>query len=215
MDSDRYDIVGKVSADLAPAAPNTPVDFDSVMGMLRNLMIDRFQMKVHYEDRPMTAYTLVAAKPKLKPADPAERTKWITGAPPDGKDSGKAANSQARVLTVTNMTMAQLADRLQSMAPDYLTSPVIDGTGLKGAYDFTVSFSPNGFQNAGAGGRGGPDAPPPPPPGNEAAAPASDPNGGVTLFEAMEKQLGLKLEAHKRPVQVLVIDHMEQKPTDN
>jgi uncharacterized protein (TIGR03435 family) len=214
MDSDRYDIVGKVSAELAPSAPNTPVDFDSVMLMLRNLLIDRFQMKLHFEDRPMTAYTLVAAKPKLKKADPSERTKWTNGPPPDGKDS-KATPALTRVLTITNMTMAQLADRLQSMAPDYITSPVIDGTGLEGAYDFTLSFSQNGFQNVGAGGRGGPEGAPPPPPGAADAAPASDPNGGITLFEAMEKQLGLKLEPHKRPVQVLVIDHMEQKPVDN
>jgi uncharacterized protein (TIGR03435 family) len=44
---------------------------------------------------------------------------------------------------------------------------------------------------------------------------ASDPTGAVTLFEAVEKQLGLKLEATKRPVQILVIDHAEQKPTEN
>jgi uncharacterized protein (TIGR03435 family) len=214
MDSDRYDIVGKVSPELAPSAPNSPVDFDVVMVMLRNLLMERFQMKAHFEDRPMTAYTLVAARPKLKKADPSERTKWTNGPPPDGKDSGKAAPVLGRVITVTNMTMAQLADRLQSMAPDYLSSPVIDGTGLAGAFDFTLSYSGNGFQNVGAGGRGGPDGAPPPPP-DAAAAPASDPNGGITLFEAMEKQLGLKLEAHKRPVQVLVIDRMEQKPIDN
>ena len=46
-------------------------------------------------------------------------------------------------------------------------------------------------------------------------AAASDPNGSVTLFEAIEKQLGLKLEATKRPVPVFVIDHAEQKPTEN
>jgi len=44
---------------------------------------------------------------------------------------------------------------------------------------------------------------------------ASDPNGAITLFEAIEKQLGLKLATQKRPAPVLVIDHAEQKPTDN
>jgi uncharacterized protein (TIGR03435 family) len=42
-----------------------------------------------------------------------------------------------------------------------------------------------------------------------------DPNGALTLPEAIDKQLGLKLEKGKRPVSVLVIDHVEQKPTDN
>jgi uncharacterized protein (TIGR03435 family) len=44
---------------------------------------------------------------------------------------------------------------------------------------------------------------------------ASDPSGAITLFEAINKQLGLKLELQKRPVQVLVIDHVEPKPTEN
>ncbi len=110
------------------------------------------------------------------------------------------------------MTMGQLAERLQGIAPGYLSSQVEDGTRLQGAYDFTLSFSPNGFQNAGAGGgRGGPDGAQT----QRGGASASDPNGGITLFEAMEKQLGLKLEAHKRSVQVLVSDHIEQKPIDN
>jgi len=44
---------------------------------------------------------------------------------------------------------------------------------------------------------------------------ASDPVGGTSFFEAVEKQLGLKLEATKRPYPVFVIDHIEEKPTDN
>ena len=44
---------------------------------------------------------------------------------------------------------------------------------------------------------------------------AADPNGGLTLEEAIDKQLGLKLEVHKRPEKVLVIDHMEEQPTEN
>jgi uncharacterized protein (TIGR03435 family) len=51
---------------------------------------------------------------------------------------------------------------------------------------------------------------------SESAAPmASDPSGGLSIFEAIEKQLGLKLETQKRPLPVVVIDHLEQKPTDN
>jgi uncharacterized protein (TIGR03435 family) len=46
-------------------------------------------------------------------------------------------------------------------------------------------------------------------------AEASDPSGSLTIFEAVEKQLGLKLEMQKRPEQVVVIDHLEEKPTEN
>ena len=47
------------------------MDTDSLSLMLRALLIDRFHLQVHTEDRLMPTYTLVAAKPKLKPADPA------------------------------------------------------------------------------------------------------------------------------------------------
>jgi uncharacterized protein (TIGR03435 family) len=70
--------------------------------------------------------------------------------------------------------------------------------------------SPIMVQGGRGGGRGG-----------DAGAPgggiveASDPGGVLSLFDAVEKQLGLKLEPQKRPVSVLVIDHIERKPTDN
>jgi uncharacterized protein (TIGR03435 family) len=44
---------------------------------------------------------------------------------------------------------------------------------------------------------------------------APDPAGGYTIFESIESQLGLKLKAGKRPEKVIVIDHLETKPTNN
>jgi uncharacterized protein (TIGR03435 family) len=44
---------------------------------------------------------------------------------------------------------------------------------------------------------------------------AADPVGGISFIDAVEKQLGLKLEKHKRPVRGLVIDHIEEKPAEN
>jgi len=46
-------------------------------------------------------------------------------------------------------------------------------------------------------------------------AQSADPNGGISLADAIDKQLGLKLELQKRPVKVLVIDHINEKPADN
>jgi len=59
----------------------------------------------------------------------------------------------------------------------------------------------------GGGGRRGGDGPAP--------TAATDPNGALSLLDALPKELGLRLELTKRPVQVLVIDHVEQKPTEN
>ncbi|MDE3195065.1 MAG: TIGR03435 family protein, partial [Acidobacteriota bacterium] len=100
-----------------------------------------------------------------------------------------------------NITMAQFADKLGSIAGGYVDHPVVDQTGIEGAFDFPLNFSPVRALRPGAG------AP--------ANGEASDPNGAISLFEAIDKQLGLKLEKRQHPMPVLVIDHVEEKPTDN
>jgi uncharacterized protein (TIGR03435 family) len=210
LETTRWDIVAKASA----SAPGTPdqFDIDVLRLMLRNLLIDRFKLQTHMEDRPVTAYTLLAAKPKLQKADPSNRTNWKEGPAPASKDPRDTNPILSRLVTATNMTMSQLADLLPSMAPGYLQTPVEDMTGIEGAYDFTFNFSPIGAvqgQRGGGGERGGA------PPGPNANSSVSDPNGAVSLFDAMLKQLGLKLEMRKRPLPVLVIDHVEEKPTEN
>jgi uncharacterized protein (TIGR03435 family) len=62
-----------------------------------------------------------------------------------------------------------------------------------------------------AGGRGGDDGAPT----AGGITEASGPSGALSLFDALTKQLGLKLEMQKRPIPVLVIDHVKQKPTEN
>jgi uncharacterized protein (TIGR03435 family) len=106
--------------------------------------------------------------------------------------------------------MEQFAGQIPIFAPGYVRSPVKDETGLDGAYDLTLSFSTIQVAQAGAG-RGGDNSQP----AAASASDPSDPNGAVSLFEAMTRQLGLKLESQKRPVPVLVIDHIEEKPTEN
>jgi uncharacterized protein (TIGR03435 family) len=84
----------------------------------------------------------------------------------------------------------------------------LDATGLDGAYDFTFSFSgASTLATSREQSGGGLSA--------NAVAQAPDPRGGITLFEALEKQLGLRLETQKRNLPVLVIDHIDERPTDN
>jgi uncharacterized protein (TIGR03435 family) len=106
------------------------------------------------------------------------------------------------------MTMAQFADQLPQVANGYVHAAVLAKTGLTGAYDFTLSFSASGILQNGVSGPG--QAPP-----QSGAATAADPNGALSLPDAVSRQLGLKLELEKRPAPVLVIDHVEQKPTEN
>jgi uncharacterized protein (TIGR03435 family) len=198
-DTERFDIIAKAPS-AGPAAP--ALDMEAAAPMMRALLADRFKMTYHTEERPVSAYSLAPAKPKMKKADPASRTSCKNAPAPAGAPPG------SQVLTCQNITMAQFADRLQNMAPE-LGWPVLDATGIEGGWDFTLTFSRNAAMMMG-GGRGG-DA------GLAAGATplASEPTGALTLLEAVEKQLGLKLEMHKRPMPVIVIDHIEQKPTEN
>jgi uncharacterized protein (TIGR03435 family) len=202
LDTDRWDIVAKV----APSPGSAPrTDMDSLIVMVRGLLEDRFRLKTHMEERVVRAYTLTAPKPKLQKADPANRTGCKEGPGADGKDPRLTNPARSRLVTCRNITMAQFADQLPNVANAMnqlntnIRSTVADSTGLSGAWDFTLSFTNGtGAQPAGA-----------------VSADSADPNGTLSLDEAISNQLGLKLELTKRPAQVLVIDHMEQQPTEN
>ena len=210
IDSANFDIIGKLPSEVANG---TNIPLQELGPALQALLIDRFKMKVHFENRSVDAYTLVAVKPKLKKADPSTRTGCKAAANTGIVSIGGSVRLPARTFNCQNITMAQFVDQLQIVAGTYIRYPVVDGTGLQGAWDFTLSFSPiSPAQLAGlTGGRGAP------PPG--AAGPIdtiADPIGGaMSVFDAVEKQLGLKLETQKRTYPVFVIDHIEEKPTDN
>ena len=156
-DSPRFDIVAKAPA--AAVAVGEGHGVYDLQSMMRALLVDRFKMKTHYEDRSMDAYTLVADKPKLKRADlsnsPANGLANRTGcktarAPrvPDGPPPPMIATCQ-------NITLAQFAEQLQSIAPVYLNYPVLDSSGIEGAWDISLSFSPAPPNLAGGGAREG------------------------------------------------------------
>jgi uncharacterized protein (TIGR03435 family) len=203
LDDAKFDITAKTGANVRVdrIASGTLINYEDLRYMLRNMISERFQMKWHMEDRPVTAYTLVAVKPKLKPTpDPTERTKCKEGPGPDGKDPRIANPVLNRLITCQNMTVAQIGDELQHVAGGYLYNTVVDGTGLKGSYDFTLSFSSPDKIGPTSGGD---------------TANGSDPNGALSIFDAVSRQLGLKLEKTTRPYPVLVIDHIEKTPTEN
>jgi len=213
LETASFDVIAKLPSELAPAN-GTTVPLQELGPALQALLIDRFKMKVHFEDRSVDAYTLVAVKPRLKRADPSTRTGCKAPA-----NSGFVINSASgmptRVFNCQNITMAQFADQLQTIGAAYVAYPVADATGLEGAWDFTLSFSPINPQQLStlmAGARGAVPAGGARP----ADTTASDPiGGGVSLLDAVEKQLGLKLEVRKRTLPVFVIDHIEEKPTEN
>jgi uncharacterized protein (TIGR03435 family) len=192
-DSARYDVTATASVSDDGAVETAP--------MIRSLLEDRFKMKWHKEERPVNAYTLIAVKPKMKKADPASRSHCVRESGPAGSPRG------TQTMTCQNIAMDDFANYLMAAGPG-LNWPVKNSTGLEGGWDFSITYG-RGPAPAMAGPAGG---------GVERngapVAEASDPSGSLTIFEAIEK-LGLKLEMEKRPEQVVVIDHLEEKPTDN
>jgi len=203
---ERFDVIAK-----APAASLTgdgtkglPMDMDAFRLMMRTLLEDRFKLTAHNEERPASVYALVAGKPKLTRADPSNRTGCR-------QSTGNAGTGASIVMTFSytcqNTTMAQFAYELQQGGMGDVAHPVVDSTGLGGAWDFAVTWTPQVWAKAGSGSGRSDDS--------AGVATPSDPSVGLTLAEALDRQLGLKLEMQKRTVSVLVIDHIERNPTDN
>jgi uncharacterized protein (TIGR03435 family) len=192
LDSAKFDIVAKTAPTASP---------DTLRAMLQSLLAQRFGLKVHKDRQPVTVYALTALKPKLKDADSSERS-TCTMSLADG----------GRAYTCQNVTMAQFAEKLRGAAQGYIDHPVVDLTGLTGTYDFSARWAPRGrtLGRAGAAPAASGDG--------AAAGPASsspDPTAELTVFEAIERQLGLKLAVRKHPMPVVVIDRVERKPTEN
>src|SRR5204863_5986879 len=110
------------------------IDFDMLLLMFRGLLAERFGLKVHMEDQPVSAYTMTATKQtKLQKADPQNRTNCKSGA-----GTNPILN---RLITCQNMNMPQFAAILQNAAGGYVRAPIKDATGLDGYWDFSVNFS--------------------------------------------------------------------------
>ncbi len=197
--SSRFDITARPPA-VSGLKSAAPLDVDELRVLLQALLKDRFKLATHMEDRTVPAYSLVTAKPKLKRAAPENPTRWKEGPGLDGKDPRLTNPMLSRLVTFQNVTIAQLAEAL-SWIGSGVVGPVLDDTRLNGAWDFTLSFSSAGLMRRSADGTD--------------VGQTEEPNGTVSIFDAIEKQLGLRLEMHKRTLPVLVIDHIEEKPTDN
>jgi uncharacterized protein (TIGR03435 family) len=88
------------------------------------------------------------------------------------------------------MSSAEIAQQVQSLAPGYFTEgPVVNMTGLKGVYNFKLEWVTRLEINNGS--------------------------DGPTIFDAVQQQLGLKLESRKQAMDTLIVDKCEKEPTEN
>ncbi len=190
----KFDIEAKIDTERTPGFLD--LNIYQRRAMLRKLLADRFKLTLHRESRQIPTYALVIGKngPKLHETDAAEAPQ--TGI--KGVDM-LITRSGSGELEGRNFTMPGLA---QDLAGD-TGRVVIDRTGLKGRYDISLHWTPDNL------------------PTNMAGGSSTDPIGTATgdpvwpsLFTALQEQLGLRLDAVRSPVEVLVTDHVEM-PSPN
>ncbi len=209
LSSERYDL----SAKLPPGSTS-----EQIPEMLQSLLVERFQIKLHRDKKDLPVYALVAGKPPLKlqqsapDAGPAAR-KGDVAVAASGSAAGVSvdlgngsyytfANAKFEIHKVTMETLARLLER-------YVDRPIVDMTGIQGTYDLTFTVTPEDAQtmlihvavNAGV------LLPP-------QALQLLDSGSIASLIDALQ-QLGLKLDARKAPLDLLVVDQASKTPGDN
>jgi uncharacterized protein (TIGR03435 family) len=182
--SERYDIAAKAEH---------PVSRDQMRRMLQALLAERFKLVVHWETREVPLYALVVGKrgPKLHHSDPSQGD-VINPLTPTGAGGTELKSGH---LVFKNESMSDFAWALSRMVATG-DRVVLDNTGLSGTYDFELIFEP-------------PRRP------SVAEAPGTATSiEAPSIFDAVQEQLGLKLESKKGPVEFLIVDHVE-KPSAN
>jgi len=172
----------KFDIEAKPDIPGSP-SREQLRSMVQKLLADRFQLKFHKETKELSAYVLTVGKNGSKMTKNTGDPNGLPG----------LFFRQLGFLTVRNATMADFAHLMQSAVLD---RPVVDQTGLDGKWDFVLKWTPDESQFGGMGIKV-------PPPSDAADAPPP-------LFTAIQEQIGLKLEAGKAPVEVLVLDHVAE-----
>ncbi len=161
LSSERFDILAVMPAEQTN---------DQIPEMLQALLEERFKLKTHDETKEMQIYRLVVAKDGAK----LEKPDQANGI------SGRSTKTTERV--TAQVTLASFAEYLSQK----LDRPVVDQTGLTGAYKIQLEWSPDTADAA-----------------------------GPSIFTAIQEQLGLRLAAAKTGVRVVVVDEIEKTPTDN
>jgi uncharacterized protein (TIGR03435 family) len=212
MQSARFNVMATIPE--GAAKTDLPV-------MIQHLLEDRFGLVCHREVRHLAGYQLVVAKsgPKLAKAElpssavpgPSDSDIEVKNGRPQftkGAGSGHlviAIGGATEIYRGRSKTMRNLADDLAGK----LDAPVADETGLEGEYDYTLTFAPE------------PKASPVgvvfPPSAGPAAAPNQDEVAALpSLRDALQSQLGLRLQPVKDVrVEVVVLDRARKIPTEN
>lgn len=141
------------------------------------------KLAAHVEQRERSVWALTVAK------SVAQMTRAEAPAKPEDADCSRSRTDGSRFrLLCRHETMEAFAHELPQYTGGYVTTTVVDQTGLRGAWDFTLEWTP---------------------------MEQIESSGGLTFFAALRSQTGLQLRNRKLAVPVLVVDHIERTPADN
>ncbi len=185
VSSIKFDIVGKILDEKFIAETRkSPIGsmHDKVQPMVKALLEDRFRLQVHHETKELPAFVMTVLKSgsKLKPSEASPANADETK---PTRPSGLFLRGRGRLEGV--QATLEMLTTILGMQPEIGVRPLIDKTGLSGKFDFTLNWTPDG----GTG--------------------STSSDTGLSLFTALQEQLGIRLEATKAPVDVIVIDHVE------
>jgi len=194
--NERFDIQAKMSeVEMAEMKKLSPAETKARREvMLQALLAERFKLKVHSETRQAPVFELVIDRGGSKLKDAATDADLPLGKGEDGKPLVGFNQATESTMVAQGESTRALADFL-SQPTSGLGRPVVDKTGLNGAYNFTLNWVPHWDRILPGGGR-----------------PAS-PEEADSLFESL-RQIGLKLQPATAPIDIIVIDHVE-RPSEN
>jgi uncharacterized protein (TIGR03435 family) len=202
----RVDIIAK-------ADPTASVQ--QLQTMIQPLLVSRLKLKFHTEQRERDIYALVVANPdgrlgpKLKPS--ATDCAVLGAAPRNTLQALPASEAPACGLipsgpgriVARGFGIGPLVSIL-NIGSKQLGRQIIDETGLKGGYDIDLNYTPDALSAGALANRQGPLPP---------LAGQVDPHG-PSLFQALNEQLGLKVEPRKQALEIMIVDHIEPPNED-
>jgi uncharacterized protein (TIGR03435 family) len=200
----KFDIVAKMNDDTIAALPKLTNDQkrERLQLMVRELLADRFKLRVHHETKELPVYALMVGKngSKLTPSVDAPRSS-DTGSDSKHSTSGwHGLQMQGRGQMEGHGANPDMLANVLGFQPEIGGRMVVDKTGLKGTYDFLLKWTPDASLGTSSS------------PFGTSGAPV-DPSG-PSLFTALREELGLTLDATKAPVDTIVIDSVEM-PSEN
>ena len=204
LEDDRWNVLAKIDGDPPPMPPG---EIDAMMIATQALLADRFKLAVRRETREMPVYQLVRAnrddrlgkgmRPSTVDCLAIQRAADVAakGGPP-----APDPNTPDRLVCGIRVAVGRIQfggrplSRLLNVLTAITQRRIVDRTGLTGDWEFDISFTP-----------------PTIPPGMELPPPDPD---AASLFTVLQEQLGLRLEAARLPMPVLVVDRVERPVED-